>query len=173
MFQNGEHRLEIRIDGDLVMQPPINVRIRRRQKSEATEQLLPVALQYALFCRERPRAEKELSIIGAYDTLTVTQPVSQGQKAPPCRYPLRFVMGFVGEGGQRMIQLQPILPSGIFMKPIERSFSWDTSTVFHHHVFDINMEIPEDGLYTFLIRVDGAPVGQASVQLRYRIEEAR
>ena len=170
VFQHGLHRLEIRIDGDLVLQPPIMVRIHRKAKVEP-ETRLPIALQYAVFCRERPRAEKELSIIGVFDTLTVTQPVPQGQEPPSRRYPLKLVMGFVGEGGHRTIQLQPILPSGRPGEPIQRNFPWKTSEAFHHHVFDINMEIPEDGRYTFLIRVDENLVGQASVQLHYRIEE--
>jgi hypothetical protein len=172
VFQQGEHRLEIRIDGDLMLQPPIMVRIRRREKDDP-ERHIPVALQYAVFCRERPRVKNELSIIGVVNTLTVTQPVPEGQERPPRRCPLKLVMGFIGEGGQRTIQLQPILPSGMPMESIERSFPWDTSTVFHDHVFDLNMDIPEDGLYTFLIRVDGNPAGQASVQLHYRVEETR
>ena len=119
-------------------------------------------LQYALFCTEFVEASGQVSILGVLDGADVRGTIQRGQPMPQKVFPLKLVLGINAPTGTHQAMLGITRPSGGVMTTIDlESFNVLPGETVHRCIASLDMEVSEDGLYTFTVFLDGSEIGWA------------
>ena len=128
-------------------------------------------LQYAIFCSEFVESAGQASILGVLDGVDVRGTIPRGQPVPRKVFPLKLVLGINAPQGYHSAKLEIARPSGGISTTIDlESFELPPDESVHRCIANLEMEVEEDGMYTFTVYVDNARVGWAVLPISFAIE---
>ena len=128
-------------------------------------------LQYALFCTEFVEASGQVSILGVLDGADVRGTIKRGEPMPQKVFPLKLVLGINAPTGTHRAMLGITKPSGGVMTTIDlEGFHIAPGQTVHRCIANLDMEVTEDGLYTFTVYLDGAQIGWAVLPMSFTVE---
>ena len=135
------------------------------------EDLLQPNLQYALFCTEFVESSGHVSIVGVLDGADVRGTVQRGQPMPQKVFPLKLVLGINAPAGNHRAMLGITRPSGGVMTTMDlESFDILPGETVHRCIASLDMEVSEDGLYTFTVFLDGSQIGWAVLPMSFTVD---
>ena len=128
-------------------------------------------LQYALFCADFVEASGQVSILGILDGADVRGTIQRGQPMPQKVFPLKLVLGINAPTGTHQAMLGITRPSGGVMTTIylER-FDMPPRETVHRCIASLDMDVSEDGLYTFTVFLDGFQIGWAVLPMSFTVD---
>lgn len=128
-------------------------------------------LQYALFCTEFVEASGQVSILGVLDGADVRGTIKRGQPTPRKAFPLKLVLGINAPAGTHQAKLGITRPSGGVMTTLDlESFDIPPVETIHRCIASLDMEVSEDGLYTFTVFLDGSQIGWAVLPMSFTVD---
>ena len=135
------------------------------------EDALKPNLQYALFCTELVETSGQVSIMGILDGADVRGTIQRGQPMPQKVFPLKLVLGINAPTGAHRAMLGISKPSGGLVTTIDlESFDMPPGETVHRCVASLDMEVSEDGLYTFTVFLDGSQIGWAVLHMSFTVD---
>jgi hypothetical protein len=135
------------------------------------ENRLQPNLQYALFCADFIEAGDQISVQGILDGADVRGTLKRGQPMPQKVFPLKLVLGINAPPGAHQALLGITRPSGGVMTTIDlEGFRIAPGQTVHRCIANLDMEVTEDGLYTFTVYLDGAQIGWAVLPMSFTVE---
>jgi len=128
-------------------------------------------MQYVLFCNDFVEDSGQVSILGVLDGADVRGAIQRGQTIPKKVFPLKAVLGINAPEGFHEVRLGITRPSGGIMTTVDlESFEIHPGETVHRCIASLDMEVSEDGLYTFTVFLDGAQIGWAVLPMSFEIE---
>ena len=128
-------------------------------------------MQYALFCNDFVENSGQVSILGVLDGADVRGAIKRGQTMPRKVFPLKLVLGINAPEGPHQVKLGITRPSGGVMTTIDlEGFEIHPGETVHRCIASLDMEVAEDGLYTFTAFLDGAQIGWAVLPMSFTID---
>ena len=128
-------------------------------------------LQYALFCSDFIENSGQVSVLGILDGAYVRGTIKRGQPMPRKMFPLKLVLGINAPTGTHQVTLGISRPSGGVMTSIDlEGFDiapWET---VHRCIASLDMEVSEDGLYTFTVYLDDSQIGWAVLPMSFTVD---
>ena len=136
-----------------------------------TPSLLP-NLQYVLFCNDLVEHGGQVSAIGLLDGADVRGSLPRGAPVPDkIVFPLKVVLGINAPEGRHHVKLGITRPSGGIMTTVDlEEFETQPDEPVHRCVATLDMEISEDGVYTFRVYLDSAEIGWAVLPLTFTVD---
>jgi hypothetical protein len=128
-------------------------------------------MQYVLFCNDFVEDSGQVSILGVLDGADVRGAIQRGQTIPKKVFPLKAVLGINAPEGFHEVRLGITRPSGGIMTTVDlEGFEIHPGETVHRCIASLDMEVSEDGLYTFTVFLDGAQIGWAVLPMSFEIE---
>ena len=128
-------------------------------------------LQYAVFCSEFVESQGQASILGVLDAVDVRGTLPRGQTIPRKVFPLKLVLGINAPEGPHTAKLEITRPMGGISTTVDlESFDLYPEESVHRCIANLEMEVEEDGLYTFTVYVDNERIGWAVLPISFVIE---
>ena len=135
------------------------------------EQPIRPNLQYAVFCSEFVESQGQASILGILDAVDVRGTLPRGQTVPRKVFPLKLALGINAPEGYHTAKLEISRPTGGISTTIDlESFELYPEESVHRCIANLEMEVEEDGTYTFTVYLDNAPIGWAVLPISFVIE---
>ncbi len=127
-------------------------------------------LQYLIFCSRFIEEHGHASVVGMLDAVDVQGTISRGQPIPRKVFPITVVIGIIAPPGTYEVRIEIIRPSG----GMSTSLNLDQFDIFegshlHRCIADLEMEAPEDGVYTFRVLTNGKLIGKAILPISFEI----
>ena len=137
-----------------------------------TRQLTSPNLQYSLFCSDVvDHPGGGVSIMGVLDGADVRGTVKKNQPLPRKMFPLKLVLGINAPEGWHQATLGIHRPSGGIMTQIDlEGFHMGHAETVHRCVANLEMEVDEDGLYTFVVLLNGQEIGWSILNMSFVVE---
>lgn len=136
-----------------------------------TEYSLQPNMQYALFCNDFIEDSGQVSILGVLDGADVRGAIKRSQTMPKKVFPLKLVLGINAPEGPHQVKLGITRPSGGIMTTIDlEGFEMPPGETVHRCIASLDMEVSEDGLYTFTVYLDGSQIGWAVLPMSFTVD---
>ncbi len=137
-----------------------------------TQQFTSPNLQYSLFCTDVvDHPNGGISIMGVLDGADVRGTVKKGQPIPRKMFPLKLVLGINAPPGHHQVSLGIRRPSGGIMTKLDlEGFHIGHGETVHRCVANLDMEVDEDGLYTFEVILNGQEIGWSVLNMSFVVE---
>ena len=128
-------------------------------------------MQYALFCTDFIESSGQVSILGVLDGADVRGTIKRGEPMPQKVFPLKLVLGINAPMGNHRAMLGITRPSGGVMTTVDlEDFEIPPGETVHRCIASLDMEVSEDGLYTFTVFLDGSQIGWAVLPMSFTID---
>ena len=128
-------------------------------------------LQYVLFCNEFVENSGQVSILGVLDGADVRGTLKRGEPMPRKMFPLKLVLGINAPLGVHQVELGITRPSGGVMTTIDlENFEISAGEVVHRCIASLDMEVDENGLYTFTVFLNGLAIGLAVLPMSFTVD---
>ncbi len=135
------------------------------------EQSIRPNLQYAVFCSEFVESQGQASILGVLDAVDVRGTLPRGQTIPRKVFPLKLALGINAPEGYHTAKLEITRPEGGISTTIDlESFDLPPEESVHRCIANLEMEVEEDGMYTFTVYLDNERIGWAVLPISFVIE---
>ena len=135
------------------------------------EQHIRPNLQYAIFCSEFVESSGQVSILGVLDGVDVRGTIQRGQPVPRKVFPLKLVLGINAPEGPHSAKLEISRPSGGISTTVDlESFELPLEESVHRCIANLEMEVEDDGMYTFTVYLDDTPIGWAVLPISFLVE---
>ena len=128
-------------------------------------------LQYAIFCSEFVESSGQASILGVLDGVDVRGTIPRGQPVPRKVFPLKLVLGINAPEGPYSAKLEITRPEGGISTTVDlESFELPPGESVHRCIANLEMEVEEDGMYTFTVYLNETPIGWAVLPISFVVE---
>ena len=128
-------------------------------------------LQYVLFCSDLVEHAGQVSVLGMLDGADVRGSLPRGTPMPAKVFPLKVVLGINAPVGRHHVKLGITRPSGGIMTTVDlEEFEMQPEEAVHRCVASLDMEVSEDGVYTFRVYLDNAQIGWAVLPMSFTVE---
>jgi len=128
-------------------------------------------LQYAVFCSQFVESSGQVSILGIIDGADVRGTIKRGQPVPRKMFPLKLVLGINAQIGSHTAKLGITRPSGGVMTTIDLdSFDILPGEFVHRCIASLDVEVHEDGLYTFTVFLDDTQIGWTVLPMSFSLD---
>ena len=128
-------------------------------------------MQYLLFCSDFVEHSSQVSILGVLDGADVRGAVRRGQPVPKKVFPLKVVLGINAPEGHHRVKLGITKPSGGIMTTVDlEGFEIRPGETVHRCIASLEMEVSEDGLYTFEVFLDDSRIGWTILPMSFAID---
>ena len=136
--------------------------------SEAARQ---INLQYVLFCSDFVEHQGQVSVFGLLDGADVRGTLPRGSPMPAKVFPLKVVLGINAPTGKHRVKLGITRPSGGIMTTVDlEDFNMHPEETVHRCIASLDMEVSEDGVYTFRVFLDNEEIGWAVLPMSFTVE---
>ena len=128
-------------------------------------------LQYLLFCNDLVEHAGQVSVFGLLDGADVRGSLPRGSPMPAKVFPLKVALGINASVGTHHVKLGITRPSGGIMTTVDlEAFEVQPGDTVHRCVASLDMEVSEDGVYTFRVFLDGAEIGWAALPMTFTVD---
>ena len=135
------------------------------------ETTLQPNLQYVLFCNDFVEHAGQVSVFGLLDGADVRGSLPRGAPMPAKVFPLKVVLGITAPEGKHHVKLGITRPSGGIVTTVDlEEFEMQLGETVHRCIASLDMEVSEDGLYTFEVFLDNAQLGWAVLPMSFTVE---
>ena len=135
------------------------------------EQPLLPNLQYVLFCNDFVEHQGQVSVFGLLDGADVRGTLPRGAPMPAKVFPLKVVLGINASQGKHRVKLGITRPSGGIMTTVDlEEFEMHPEETVHRCIASLDMEVSEDGPYTFRVFLDNEQIGWAVLPMSFTVE---
>lgn len=132
---------------------------------------LPPNLQYVLFCSDFVEHQGQVSVFGLLDGADVRGSLPRGMPMPAKVFPLKVVLGINAPEGKHHVKLGITRPSGGIMTTVDlEEFEMQPEETVHRCIASLDMEVSEDGLYSFRVYLDNEQIGWAVLPMSFTVE---
>ena len=136
-----------------------------------SEDSLQPNLQYLLFCSDFVEHAGQVSVLGLLDGADVRGSLPRGTPMPAKVFPLKVVLGINAPDGRHHVKLGITRPSGGIMTTVDlEEFETQPGEAVHRCIASLDMEVSEDGPYTFKVFLDNAEIGWAVLPMSFTVE---
>jgi hypothetical protein len=128
-------------------------------------------MQYALFCSDFIEDTGQVSILGVLDGADVRGAIQRSQTMPRKIFPLKLVLGINAPEGAHKVKLGIKKPSGGIMTTVDlEGFEIHQGETVHRCIASLDMEVSENGIYTFTVFLDGDQIGWAVLPMSFTVD---
>ncbi|MDA0988163.1 MAG: hypothetical protein O2783_03310 [Chloroflexi bacterium] len=132
-------------------------------------------MQYALFCSDFIENAGQVSILGVLDGADVRGAIQRSQTMPQTMpkkiFPLKLVLGINAPEGAHKVKLGIKKPSGGIMTTVDlEGFEIRPGETVHRCIASLDMEVSENGTYTFTVFLDGDQIGWAVLPMSFTVD---
>ena len=128
-------------------------------------------LQYVLFCSDFVEHQGQVSVFGLLDGADVRGTLPRGSPMPAKVFPLKVVLGINAPVGKHRVKLGITRPSGGIMTTVDlEEFAMHPEETVHRCIASLDMEVSEDGLYTFRVYLDNEQIGWAVLPMSFTVK---
>ena len=128
-------------------------------------------LQYVLFCSDFVEHAGQVSVLGLLDGADVRGSLPRGAPMPAKVFPLKVVLGINAPDGRHHVKLGITRPSGGIMTTVDlEEFEIQPEETVHRCIASLDMEVMEDGLYTFRVFLDNEQIGWAVLPMSFTVD---
>ncbi len=128
-------------------------------------------MQYALFCSDFIENAGQVSILGVLDGADVRGAIQRSQTMPRKIFPLKLVLGINAPEGAHNVKLGIRKPSGGIMTTVDlEGFEIHPGETVHRCIASLDMEVSENGTYTFIVFLDGDQIGWAVLPMSFTVD---
>jgi hypothetical protein len=118
-------------------------------------------IQYALFCSDFIENASQVSILGVFDGADVWETIERGQPMQERSFPSEWSWAST-PGRPSSGKLGITRPSGGIMTSVGlEGFESRPGEIVHRCIANLDMEVSEDGVYSFTVPLDGSQIGWA------------
>ncbi len=136
-----------------------------------SEDAIQTNLQYVLFCSDFVEHGGQVSVFGLLDGADVRGSLPRGAPMPAKVFPLKVVLGINAPEGMHRVKLGITRPSGGIMTTVDlEDFNMQPEETVHRCIASLDMEVSEDGLYTFKVFLDNEQIGWAVLPMSFTVE---
>ena len=136
-----------------------------------SEDAIQTNLQYVLFCSDFVEHGGQVSVFGLLDGADVRGSLPRGAPMPAKVFPLKVVLGINAPEGKHHVKLGITRPSGGIVTTVDlEDFNMQPEETVHRCIASLDMEVSEDGLYTFRVFLDNEQIGWAVLPMSFTVE---
>ena len=136
-----------------------------------SEDARQINLQYVLFCSDFVEHQGQVSVFGLLDGADVRGTLPRGSPMPAKVFPLKVVLGINAPTGKHHVKLGITRPSGGIMTTVDlEDFNMHPEETVHRCIASLDMEVSEDGAYTFRVFLDNEEIGWAVLPMSFTVE---
>ena len=128
------------------------------------------SVQYIIFCTRFVEEHGHASIIGLLDAVDVQGTVKRGTSTSGKIFPLTLVIGIVAPIGEYNARLEIFRPSGGMATSLDlEKFELFDGEHLYRCVAELQMEAPENGVYTFELILNDKRIDKAILPITFTI----